>query len=167
MSAASGGDGSKSKGVQPLDADGGASWAGYAQQKNREKASAIRRGTVNKTHAIRDEARKLIAAGMLPRPREIIRILKEKKIEVSSAQVTMACKGAGLMLRDQRTKQKDALREDLPISAEAIGQVAIGDLFEAREFVLKMGSLDRAVASLAAFRRLAEGTDFPAALSRK
>lgn len=153
MSAASSGDGSKAKDVRP-------------EQKHNQKAPVRRSGTVNKTQAIRDEARKLIAAGMLPRPREIIRILKKKKIDVTSPQVSMACKGAGLMLRDQRAKTKDALREDLAISSEAIGQVAVGDLFEAREFVLKMGSIDRAVASLAAFRRLAEGTDFVATVPR-
>jgi hypothetical protein len=115
--------------------------------------------TVNKTHAIRDEARKLIAAGMLPRPREIIRILREKKIEVSSPQVTMACKGTGLMLRDQRNKQKDALPKHHPISTQAIRHVSLEELSKARDFVNAIGSLDKAISALDIFSQFKQEPD--------
>ena len=121
----------------------------------------MRRGRVNKTKAIRQEAQQLINEGKPPRPREIIRALAEKGIRVTSPQVTTACQGTGLMLKEVRAKQKRIQDGNSANVEVALGRVSLDDLIEAREFVRRVGGLDRAIASLAAFRQLDNGGGKP------
>lgn len=139
----------------PVEATKGEPWGEYRQRMADGAARATRqRGGVNKTLAIRQEAQRLISEGKPPRPREIIQALANRGIRVTSPQVTMACKGTGLMLKEHRAKQHEPRDEELPAFQAAISLVSLDDLIQARDFVRRLGSVDRAIASLVAFRQL-------------
>lgn len=111
---------------------------------------------VNKTQKIREAARKLLEkTGSRPRPKDIITELEGEKIAVTSPQVSQALSGTDLAFRQKRATRK--ARPDFPDLSTAIGLVSVDDLIAARDYVLKVGTLDQAVAALVAFRQFRKG----------
>lgn len=104
---------------------------------------------VNKSMEIRRAAKSLVAQGRPPRPRDIILILKEAGIEVTSQQVSMALTNTEFAYR-RNTPQWDRPRPALPDPLEAVRQTSPKNLSDAEEFVRKIGSLEGAIASLVA-----------------
>jgi hypothetical protein len=87
-----------------------------------------------------------------PRPIEVVRALKKKGIHVVGSQVSMALKGTGLEFRPAPRRGATDL-EGFPDLATAIGQVGLDDLLAAREFVNRLGSLEKAMAALVALKQ--------------
>ena len=107
---------------------------------------------VNKTQKIREAARKLLEkTGSRPRPKDIITELEGEKIAVSSPQISQALSGTDLAFRQKRATRKT--RPDFPDLSTAIGLVSVDDLIAARDYVLKVGTLDKAIAAIVAFRQ--------------
>lgn len=107
---------------------------------------------VNKTEEIRNAARMLVVEGKPPRPKEIVAILKVAGITVSRSQVSTALARTEFAFRSNRDvwdRPKDITSEP----ALAFGQVSLDDVFEAREFAKKLGSVDRAIAALVALKQ--------------
>jgi hypothetical protein len=111
---------------------------------------------VNKTQKIREAARKLLEkTGSRPRPKDIIRELEGEKIAVTSPQVSQALAGTDLAFRQKRAIRKT--QADFPDPSTAIGLVSVDDLIAARDYVLTVGTLDKAIAALVAFRQFRSG----------
>lgn len=89
---------------------------------------------MNKTLMIRQAANDLILEGKLPRPKDIIKILSEKGVKVTSPQVTMACRGTGLMLKEFRSGPEEG--------RESFG---LDELRDAQDFMRRVGGLDNAM----------------------
>ena len=133
----------------------GAVEAGGHAQKKARKSPAARRGAadssgLNKTREIREMARALAETGEAVRPRDVVKALQARKIDVSSPQVSAALKGTGLAVRQKRRYlgrglQRPPLRFTGP-------SVSIDDLLKARDYVERIGSVEKAVAALLAYR---------------
>jgi hypothetical protein len=107
---------------------------------------------VNKTQKIREAARKLLEkTGSRPRPKDIISELEGDEIAVTSPQVSQALAGTDLAFRQKRAIRKT--QADFPDPATAIGLVSVDDLIAARDYVLKVGALKKAMAALVALRQ--------------
>ena len=104
---------------------------------------------VNKTAEIRKAARALVLKGMPPRPMDIVAKLKKAGIEVTSAQVSTALADTEFAFRRNR-EEWDRPRSLLPEPTLALSQVSIEDVLEARKFVERIGSLEKAMAALVA-----------------
>lgn len=127
------------------------------QGEESEKRPKVRRrrgrkAKVNKTEAIRSMASKLAANGSRPRPIEVVEALKKKGIHVVGSQVSMALKGTGMEFRPA-PRRGPAELEGFPDLDTAVGQVGLDDLLAAREFVQRIGSLEKAMAALVAFKQ--------------
>ena len=111
--------------------------------------------TINKTQEIRAIAREMIDGGVRPRPSEIVEELwSRKRIKVSGPQVSMALKGTGMEFRPLREPQPEALLGTLPDPATAMSLISVEHLLLVREFIKKIGSLDKALAAVIAYRHL-------------
>jgi hypothetical protein len=111
--------------------------------------------TVNKTQEIRAIASEMIKGGVRPRPSEIVEELwGRKRIKVSGPQVSMALKGTGMEFRPPRERQPEALLGTLPDPATAMSLISVEHLLLVREFIKKIGSLDKALAAVIAYRHL-------------
>lgn len=114
--------------------------------------------TVNKTQEIRAIAREMIDEGFRPRPSEIVAELwRRKRIEVSGPQVSMALRGTGMEFRRPKEPQPEASFGMLPDPAAAMSEVSVEHLLLVREFIKKIGSLDKALAAVIAYRHLGMG----------
>jgi hypothetical protein len=127
-------------------------------QRGRQSRKGIKLGRrqVNKTWEIRAEAKKMIEGGRLPRPLEIIDSLAARGITVSSGQVSLALQGTGMSLRDQKARLY-GVHGIVPDPRAAIGAVSLDDVIRAREYIKAMGSVERAIAAIIAFREFGGG----------
>ena len=121
-------------------------------RRKSRKGMKLGRRFVNKTAEIRDAAQKMILEGRPPRPVEIMEVLAAKGIEVSSGQICVALRGTELALKEHMGA-KQRLLVAFPDLTTAVNQVGIDDLLVAREFVQRLGTLERAMASLVAFKQ--------------
>jgi len=128
---------------------------------------------VNKSEAIRGEARAIIDAGGQPRPSEIVRALESQGIDVAAAMVSTVLKKMGLQRRPRRAKatspatprnatprqaapreapsRKDVAPRREPVPA---GSFTLEQLIAAKQFVETVGSPRQAMALLDALDRL-------------
>lgn len=104
---------------------------------------------VNKSAEIRKAARAFVSKGMPPRPMDIVAKLRKAGIEVTSAQVSTALAGTEFAFRRNREEWVRP-RPLFPEPTLALSQVSIEDVLEARKFVERLGSLERAMAALVA-----------------
>jgi hypothetical protein len=98
--------------------------------------------TRTKSTRIREVAQDLVARGMPPRPKDIMKILAEEGVRVLSNQVSTALRGTGLSIRKPDSEWKPAPTE--------VRGTPNGDIALAAEFVFKIGSLEAAVAAIGA-----------------
>jgi hypothetical protein len=106
---------------------------------------------INKAQSIRDMANEL---GKKSRPRDIIAALAEKGITVTSPQVSMTLKAAGLR-RGRRRKKVAATVTAKKASRNDKGQtINVNDLIQVRELAIKLGGMDKLKESLAALEEL-------------
>lgn len=121
------------------------------------KPAAKKAGTkgVNKSAEIRKIAQ---AKGGKVRPKDVIAELKAKGITVSSPQVSMVLKRMGF--RRRRRAVAKAARSEVRQQIKALvggrtsGPVTVDDLLVARRMAAQLGGTDRAIAALAALKRL-------------
>jgi|688.fasta_scaffold204983_2 hypothetical protein len=118
---------------------------------------------VNKTAEIRRVASQLVSQGKPPRPKLIKETLKAEGIEVTSAQVSMALTNTEFAYR---RNQIDWQRPPViyPEPALALGQVSVDDVLEARKFVERLGSLEKAMAALVALKQFGGEASKPSEL---
>lgn len=132
------------------DADSGQEPAPAKGTRGRKKGA-----TINKTQEIREVASEMIKGGVRPRPSEIVEELwSRKRIRVSGPQVSMALKGTGMEFRPPREPQPEALVATLPDPTTAMSLISVEHLLLVREFIKKIGSLDKALAAVIAYRHL-------------
>lgn len=111
--------------------------------------------TINKTQKIRDLAREMIDGGFRPRPSEIVEELwRREKIKVSGPQVSMALRGTGMEFRPPKEPQPLSPFGIPPEPKTAMGLVSVDDLLSVREFIKKIGTWDKAMSALLAYRHL-------------
>jgi arginine repressor len=108
----------------------------------RKKAAAPDRD--NKAEAIRAAAKSL---GKKVRPRDIIAMLKEQGIAVSSAQVSTTLKSMG-MKRTRRGRKAGA------VAAAGREPITIEDLIAAKKLVNQLGSIEAASQAISALAKL-------------
>jgi len=118
---------------------------------------------VNKTAEIRKAARALVLKGMPPRPMDIKARLKKSGIEVTSPQVSTALAGTEFAFRRNR-EERARPRSLFPEPTLALSQVSIDDVLEARKFVERLGSLEKAMAALVALGQFGGGASKPSEL---
>ncbi|MFM8377782.1 MAG: hypothetical protein ACKOB1_00495 [Planctomycetia bacterium] len=106
---------------------------------------------VNKSAEIRRIAAAMKEKGEKPRPVVIIAQLKKQGIEVSSPQVSMVLKRMGFKPRRRRGA---AAVVKGPQPAGRRGPISVEDLVAAKRLVGHFGTADRAIAALAALKRL-------------
>lgn len=106
-----------------------------------------KRGTLNKSQAIRDAVGEL---GGKPRPRDVIEVLDKKGIEVSPALVT------NVMARGQRKGRRGRPgRRPMGRNGHAASEkVTVAALIEAKRLVDQVGSVDVAKEALNALAKL-------------
>jgi arginine repressor len=120
---------------------------------------------VNKSEAIRGEARAILDAGGQPRPSAIVRALESQGIAVAPAMVSTVLKKMGLERRPRRTsgsaaRQPAASRVPAAPRREPAGAGAtessftLHQLIAAKKFVEMVGSPRQAMALLDALDRL-------------
>lgn len=128
---------------------------GQQQPEPAKKTRGRKKGaTINKTQEIRRVASDMIKKGIRPRPLEIIKELKKEHIEVSGPQVSTALKGTGMEFRLPRVPLAPSPFEMLPDPATAMSLVSVDDLLLVREFIRRIGTLDKAFAAVIAYRHL-------------
>jgi hypothetical protein len=110
---------------------------------------------VNKSAEIRKVAQ---AKGGKVRPKDVIAELKAKGITVSSPQVSMVLKRMGFRRRRRATAKaaRVEVRQQIKalVAGRASGPVTVDDLLVARRMADQLGGTDRAIAALAALKRL-------------
>jgi arginine repressor len=117
---------------------------------------------VNKSEAIRGEARAILDAGGQPRPSAIVRALESQGIEVAPAMVSTVLKKMGLERRPRRgaggpARQPVAVREPVArreATGAAESSFTLHQLIAAKKFVEMVGSPRQAMALLDALDRL-------------
>jgi len=107
---------------------------------------------ISKSEAIRQMARELVSKGQPPRPKDIVAELRKQGLEVLSSQVTTALRETEFALRQFRVDW-DHPPVLFPNPTLALGQVSIEDVQKAKKFVLEIGSLEKAMAALVAFKQ--------------
>jgi hypothetical protein len=126
--------------------------AGKVAKKPAEKPTS-------KADLIRKVAGIIKAKGEKPRPKEIVRILKEEGVTVAPAQVSMTLKAAGY--RPLRKRRKGKKTAEGAVAKKAIGagrssQISIDDLLAAKSVSGAFGGTDKAIAALQALKRFEE-----------
>jgi hypothetical protein len=119
-------------------------------------ADAVAEARVNKSEAIRGEARLILDAGGQPRPSAIVRALESQGIEVAPAMVSTVLKKMGIERRPRRksdgaARQPAAAREP---AGSAESSFTLHQLIAAKKFVEMVGSPRQALALLEALDRL-------------
>lgn len=129
-------------------------------QKGRRKirsgraAASLTNGTSergNKAEAIRQAAKSL---GKKVRPRDVIAMLKEQGIEVSSAQVSTTLKAMGMRRTRRGRKPASGAVAGAPRASSRFESVTIEDLVAAKKLVNQLGSVQAASQALSALARL-------------
>ena len=107
---------------------------------------------ISKSEAIRQVAREMVVKGLPPRPKDIVSELHKKGIVVLSSQVSTALRETEFSLRQLRV---DWNRPPVlfPEPTAALGQVSIDDVIKARNFVADVGTIEKAVAAIVAFKQ--------------
>lgn len=111
-------------------------------------AGGVERG--HKAEAIRSAARSL---GKKVRPRDVIAMLKDQGIEVSSAQVSTTLKSMG-MRRSRRGGKTRAAMAAAPRMTSKATAISIDYLIAAKKLVNQLGSVEAASQALAALAKL-------------
>lgn len=146
---------SKPRAVAPQDFDNGGD--------SEPAADAAAPARVNKSEAIRGEARAILDAGGQPRPSAIVRALESRGIEVAPAMVSTVLKKMGLERRPRRksggaARQPVAAREPAAPRREPADSTessfTLHQLIAAKKFVEMVGSPRQALALLEALDRL-------------
>jgi arginine repressor len=114
--------------------------------KATSKNGASERG--NKAEAIRQAAGSL---GGKVRPRDVIAMLKEQGIEVSSAQVSTTLKAMG-MRKVRRGRKPGAVSASRATKGST--SITIEDLIAAKKLVAQLGSIEAATHALSALAKL-------------
>lgn len=111
---------------------------------------------VSKTAEIRKVARRMVAQGKPPRPKEIVLNLEESGIKVTGAQVSTALANTEFAFRRNRDgwERPQVL---FPEPALAFQLVGLEDVQKANAFVEDLGSLERAMAALVVLQQLSGG----------
>ena len=132
-------------------------------EENKNRPSRARLGRLNKTLLIKQVARELRdKTESRSRPRDICRTLSSMGVNVSSPQVSQALAGTDLAWR-QKLRATQAEPSGLcdpfevPSFESAIAQIGLDDLIFARDYVLKVGTLEKAVSALVVFKQLKKG----------
>jgi arginine repressor len=134
----------------------GPSRKGGAKKGRREKKAAVvkassRNGASergNKAEAIRQAAKSL---GGKVRPRDVIAMLKDQGIEVSSAQVSTTLKAMG-MRKVRRGRKPGAVSASRATKGST--SITIEDLIAAKKLVAQLGSIEAASQALSALAKL-------------
>lgn len=106
---------------------------------------------ISKAQAIRDAAGEL---GKKARPKQIIAALAEKGITVTSPQVSMTLKAAGLRRGRRKKKVTAAIAVQHPARNGKAQTLNIDHLVLVRELATKIGGIDRLKESVAALEKL-------------
>lgn len=126
---------------------------GRRKKKTRAAAAAgngsSERG--QKAEAIRTAARSF---GKKVRPKDVIAMLKEQGIVVSSAQVSQTLKAMGMRRTRRGGKARVGAVAAAPRVASRSGSIAIDDLIAAKKLVNQLGSVEAATQALAALAKL-------------
>ncbi len=113
---------------------------------------------INKSEEIRTLAKQMKEKGEKPRPVVIVAVLKQRGVEVSSPQVSMVLK---MGFRPSRRKKALAssngsvahvARANPVVSRESV--VSVDDILAAKKVASLLGGTDRALAALAALKRI-------------
>ncbi len=104
-----------------------------------------------KAEAIRTAARSF---GKKVRPKDVIAMLKEQGIVVSSAQVSQTLKAMGMRRTRRGRKARVGAVAAAPRVASRLGSIAIDDLIAAKKLVNQLGSVEAATQALAALAKL-------------
>ncbi|HVX64377.1 MAG TPA: hypothetical protein VHC19_27385 [Pirellulales bacterium] len=132
-------------------AKGGAKKGG---RKKKARAGARSGGGAErgqKAEAIRSAARSI---GGKVRPRDVIAMLKEQGIEVSSAQVSTTLKSMGMRRTRRGRKGKVGAVAAAPRAASRSEAISIDDLIAAKKLVNQLGSVEAASQALSALAKL-------------
>jgi hypothetical protein len=108
---------------------------------------------VNKSEEIRKQAKAMQQKGEKPRPVVIIAALKKQGIAVSSPQVSMVLKRMGFRPRKRRGAEAGGGKVQRPVGGRG-GAISVEDLIAAKRLVSHFGTADRALAAIAALKRL-------------
>jgi uncharacterized protein YhaN len=120
------------------------------------RKSDSRKEKVNKTKEIKRVAEELFKnTGSRPRPREIVKELKDQKVVVTSPQVSQALSGTVLAFRQKRRARKTEVDFSDPSAAMTIA--SFDDVVAAREYVQKVGTLEKARAALTVLAQFRDG----------
>jgi hypothetical protein len=113
---------------------------------------------VNKSEEIRSVATEMKAKGEKPRPVAIIAALQSRGISVSSPQVSIVLKKMGFRPTRGRKVARGGRKAAAvkPVSAVAARSsvVTIEDILAAKKVAQQLGGTDRALAALAALKRI-------------
>lgn len=116
-----------------------------AKKPSTKKKPAKQSGKVNKAQAIRDAAGEL---GKKARPRDIIAALAAKGITVTSPQVSMTLKAAGLRKGRRKKKAVAAVQNGKSTALN------VKDLMQVKELAIKLGGLDKLKDTIAVYEEL-------------
>lgn len=114
--------------------------------------AALKKGDAGygqKSEAIRAAAKSL---GKKVRPRDVIAMLKEQGIEVSSAQVSTTLKAMGM--RRTRRGRGAGVRAAAPRAIGRSESISIDDLIAAKKLVEQLGGIDQAKTAISALAKL-------------
>jgi len=106
-------------------------------------------GYGQKAEAIRSAAKSL---GKKVRPRDVIAMLKDQGIEVSSAQVSTTLKGMGM--RRTRRGRGAGVSAATPRAVGRSESITIDDLIATKKLVEQLGGIDQAKTAISALARL-------------
>jgi len=113
---------------------------------------------VNKSEEIRSVATEMKAKGEKPRPVAIIAALQSRGISVSSPQVSIVLKKMGFRptrgRKAARGGRKAAAVKPASAVAARSSAVTIEDILAAKKVAQQLGGTDRALAALAALKRI-------------
>ena len=113
---------------------------------------------VNKSEEIRSVATEMKAKGEKPRPVAIIAALQSRGISVSSPQVSIVLKKMGFRPTRGRKAARGGRKAAAVKPASAVAArssvVTIEDILAAKKVAQQLGGTDRALAALAALKRI-------------
>jgi hypothetical protein len=121
-----------------------------APKKSTAKPPANQNGT-SKAQSIRDAFEEL---GKKARPKDIIAALAAKGITVTSPQVSMTLKAAGLRRGRRRKKAVTAVVAKKASRNDKGQTINVNDLIQVRELAIKLGGMDKLKESVAALEEL-------------
>lgn len=116
-----------------------------AKKPSNKKKPSKQKDTINKAQAIRDIAGKL---GKKARPRDIIATLAAKGITVTSPQVSMTLKAAGLRKGSPTKKIVAASKNGKSVALN------IEDLIKVKELAVQLGGVERLKETIAVYEEL-------------